>query len=308
MPRKKKQTQEERDAAWIARLDPPVSSPGKWYPASAFKRPRKSFGCFKCSCGSWWVSAHAFVNHADGWQECKNCGEECDPFAMWLNDDNDRYDRHRSSSEPQNGKPHEQSLCGMCIARGQPCWLLNVTAPEVPRPRSTATSPRPPTQYAIVAPAPQPQPAQNVWEQRAQQQREAERQRLAEVERQRLVEAERQRLAEAERKRLVEAAEAERGTPETRRWGHGERSENTSWWSRRLFLLILVVSILTLVSTPVLYRSVLKIFVSIKPPLPPPPPPPPSISGSITQVVATLAHGLLYVAFGIPFFLNLVRN
>ena len=291
MPPRMNQTQAQRDAAiaaWIARRSAPVSSPGKWYPASAIRNRSKSFGLFKCSCKHWWESAHTYVNDDDGWQECNKCSEHCYPIAMWVNDVNKNRRRpSRDSSEPQNGKPHERSLCGMCIKSGQPCWETSAPAPEVSQPRSTATiatspapevsqpgstatiatspdPPRPPTQSTTVARRDlAPQPAQNVLVQRMQQQSEAERQSLAE---------ERQRHAEAEHQRLAEADRLE---------------ENTIRRFRRL--LGLIRAALTLVFILLLYRAWLKLVE-------PPPPPPPSYWDKLSSFL----RRLIEVGHGIP--------
>ena len=212
---------------------------------------------------------------------------------MWVNDVNKNRRRpSRDSSEPQNGKPHERSLCGMCIKSGQPCWEMSAPAPEVltevsqpgstatiatspapevSQPRSTATiatspdSPRPPTQSTTVARLdPAPQPAQNVRLQPMQQQSEAERQRHAE-ERQRHAE-ELQRLAaltEVEHQRLA-VAEAER--------------------RRRYIIAISVALVLLLVS--IAYMPYRYYFCAVLKWVEPPPPQPPSIMEIITQFFA----------------------
>jgi hypothetical protein len=102
----------------LSRLDSPVESDGAWQPTSQFKG-EKSFGYFKCNkCKREWPSAHAWKNSD---QECKTCRTKCKPIGMWCN-----FGRNaRPKPDGDNGRPHEQSLCGKCKELDRPCWTLS---------------------------------------------------------------------------------------------------------------------------------------------------------------------------------------
>ena len=62
-------------------LDAPISGSGYWVDRHKF-HGRKSFGAFKCYCGSTWVSAHSYPQYC---QDCKKCRKSCLPTCLWVN-------------------------------------------------------------------------------------------------------------------------------------------------------------------------------------------------------------------------------
>jgi len=90
--------------------DPPVDTPGRWVSPSEF-RGRKSFGYFRCTCGKWWMSAHAFPQYK---QACKGCNVWSLPVWLWRNDQ--RKDRSEAVEVINHRGPHDQQRCAACIA------------------------------------------------------------------------------------------------------------------------------------------------------------------------------------------------
>jgi hypothetical protein len=99
--------------------DPPVDTSGRWVPRAEFNG-KKSFGWFQCDCGHYWQSAHAMK---DKWQRCTACSRKDYAELMWLNASSVRRTSNSHVRE-DNGKPHRQDLCQVCIELGVGCWTV----------------------------------------------------------------------------------------------------------------------------------------------------------------------------------------
>ena len=86
---------------------PPLNSPGYWVIRDDFN-DRKSFGYFRCKCGKWWQSAHAFPNLK---QSCQRCEKWSLPELLWHNVDD--HCRPRERQEQDDG-PHDRQRCEAC--------------------------------------------------------------------------------------------------------------------------------------------------------------------------------------------------
>ena len=115
---------EAKNASRRANCTPPIfQGRGKelvteempWHPGT-----NRSFGHYRCPCGSQWSSAYSWTDET---QACKECGKQVLPH---------RQEPLHEATDPEMRSPHRQDLCGKCLRLGRLCTLIMETSRNNP--------------------------------------------------------------------------------------------------------------------------------------------------------------------------------